>query len=159
MFWLRWCSWGVGRRLGPGSGGVVLCLCEVRVWILCVDGRSRYLCIVLGGRFDTICIAVCDCCDSSIVCRQSGPNKALPMTTCPKVLGLTLDPKLTYSTHIHNISVQAHTSPQIIIALTATRLGKQKETLMATYKSVMRPALEYASSIWSPLASSTSIKL
>ena len=34
-------------------------------------------------------------------------NKALPMSTHPKVLGLTLDPKLTYSTHIHNISVQA----------------------------------------------------
>ena len=28
---------------------------------------------------------------------------------------------------------------------------------MATYKAVMRPALEYASSIWSPLASSTTI--
>ena len=28
---------------------------------------------------------------------------------------------------------------------------------MATYKAVMRPALEYASSIWTPLASSTSI--
>ena len=28
-FWLRWCMWGVGRGLGPGSGGVVLCLCEV----------------------------------------------------------------------------------------------------------------------------------
>ena len=28
---------------------------------------------------------------------------------------------------------------------------------MATYKIVMRPALEYAFSIWSPLASSTSI--
>ena len=35
-------------------------------------------------------------------------NKALPMATHPKVLGLTLDPKLTYNTHIHNISVQAH---------------------------------------------------
>ena len=33
-------------------------------------------------------------------------NKALPMATHPKVLGLTLDPKLTCSTHIHNISVQ-----------------------------------------------------
>ena len=33
-------------------------------------------------------------------------NKALPMATHPKVLGLTLDPKLTYTTHIHNISVQ-----------------------------------------------------
>ena len=28
---------------------------------------------------------------------------------------------------------------------------------MGTYKAVMRPALEYASSIWWPLASSTSI--
>ena len=28
----------------------MLCLCEVRVWILCVDGKFRYLlCIVLGG--------------------------------------------------------------------------------------------------------------
>ena len=47
-------------------------------------------------------------------------NKALPMATHPKVLGLTLDPKLTYSTHIHNISVQAHKPLQIIKALTAT---------------------------------------
>ena len=66
-------------------------------------------------------------------------------------------PKLTYSTHTHNISVQAHTPLQIIKALTATGWGKQKETLMATYKAVMRPAQEYASSVWSPIASSTSI--
>ena len=25
----------------------MLCLCEVRVWIICVNGKSRYLCIVL----------------------------------------------------------------------------------------------------------------
>ena len=79
------------------------------------------------------------------------------MATHPKVLGLTLDPKLTYSTHIHNISVQEHKPLQIIKAPTATGWGKQKETLMATYKAVMRPALEYASSVWSPIASSTSI--
>ena len=40
---------GVGRGLGPGSGGVGLCLHELGVWIFCVDGRSRYLSIVLGG--------------------------------------------------------------------------------------------------------------
>ena len=67
--------------------------------------------------------------------------------------GTYLRPK----THIHSITVQAHQSLQMIKALTATGWGKQKETLMATYKTVMRPALEYASSIWSPLASSTSI--
>ena len=79
------------------------------------------------------------------------------MATHPKVLGLTLDPKLTYSTHIHNISVQAHKPLQIKKALTATGWGKQKETLMATHKAVMGPALEYVSSVWSPIASSTSI--
>ena len=39
----------VGAWTRVWRGGVVLCLCEVRVWILCVDGRSRYLCIALGG--------------------------------------------------------------------------------------------------------------
>ena len=51
------------------------------------------------------------------------------------------------STHIHNIPVDAHIPLQIIKTLTATGWRKQKETLMATYKAVMRPALEYASSI------------
>ena len=53
---------------------------------------------------------------------------ALPMATQPKVMSLTLDTKLTYSTHIHNISVQAHTPLQMIIkALAATWWGKQME--------------------------------
>ena len=84
-------------------------------------------------------------------------NTALPMATHPNVLGLILDRKLTYSTHVHNISVEAHKPLQIMKALTATRWGKQKETLMTTYKAVMRSALKYASFIWSPLASSTKI--
>ena len=31
-------------------------------------------------------------------------NKAIPMALHPKVLGLTLDPKLTYNAHIQNIA-------------------------------------------------------
>ena len=81
-------------------------------------------------------------------------NNVLPMATHLMVLGLTLDSKLTYSTHI---SEHAHNPLQIIKALTATGWGKQKETLMAIHKAVMRPALECASFIWSPLASSASI--
>ena len=79
------------------------------------------------------------------------------MAMHPKVVGLTLDPKLTYSTHIHNISVHAHNPLQIIKALTATGCGKLKETCMATYKAARRQTLEYASSIWTPLASLISI--
>ena len=83
------------------------------------------------------------------------------MATHPKVLGLALDPKLTYITHIHTISVQAHKPLQMIEALTATGWGKQKETLMDTYKAVRTRLWSMPSSIWyccwSPLASSTSI--
>ena len=94
------------------------------------------------------------------LCRTSPPpavgarfKQSTTHGNAPKGSGSYLRPK----THIHNISVQAHKPLQIIKALTATGWGKQKETLMATYKAVMRPALEYASSVWSPIASSTSI--
>ena len=84
---------------------------------------------------------------------KSRTNKTLALCSLQTLQNI----REIYSTHIHNISVQAHKPLQMIKALTATGWGKQKETLMATYKAVMRPALEYASSIWSPLASSTSI--
>ena len=50
VFWLRWCRLGVVRGLGPGSGAVGWCY----VWILCVDRRSKYLCIVLGGYLSDV---------------------------------------------------------------------------------------------------------
>ena len=92
--------------------------------------------------------------------EQSRPqinNPALPMSPHPRVLGLTLDAKLTYSTHIYATSVRTHKPLQLLKVLTTKRWGKQKEILMATYKAVTRPVLEYASSMRSPIASSTSI--
>ena len=45
-------------------------------------------------------------------------NTALPM---PKVLGPNLNPKVTYSTHIHNIAVNAHKPLQLIKAPKGSR--------------------------------------
>ena len=74
-----------------------------------------------------------------------------------KVLGITLYPNLTYNAHIQNIATHAQRPLQVIKALTDLYTwGKQKETFVATYKAVMRPTLECASSIWSPMASPTS---
>ena len=87
--------------------------------------------------------------------EQSAPKNTQQSTThgnAPKGYGSYLRLKLTYSTHIYNISVHVHNPLQIIKAPTATGWGKQKEAHMATYM-----ALEYASSIWSPLASPTSM--
>ena len=61
-------------------------------------------------------------------------NKALPMALHPKVLGLTLDSKLTYKAHIQNIATQAQKPLQDTkaLTLTGTTWGEQKETLVAT---------------------------
>ena len=49
--------------------------------------------------------------------------------------------------HSQHLSTGTQTSTKIKI-LAVTAWGKQKETLLATYKTIMRPVLEYASYIW-----------
>ena len=49
------------------KGGVVLCLCELRIWIICVDGRPMHLYIVLGGYLHIFgALRVQSCCTLSI---------------------------------------------------------------------------------------------
>ena len=75
----------------------------------------------------------------------------------PKILGLTFDPKLTYNSHIRKTSDKARNTLKLLKALTSTKWGKQKETIVATYKAITRPILEYVSTILSPIASTTGI--
>ena len=84
-------------------------------------------------------------------------NTTLPMTTHPKILGLTLDPKLTYNRHIDLAATKARKTINILKVLTSTKWGKHTETILATYKAITRPVLEHASTIWSPNASETNI--
>ena len=84
-------------------------------------------------------------------------NATLPTNKEPKILGLTLDPKLTYSKHIQNTTIKAKQKMHIMKTLTATHWGKSKETLNITYKAMTRPILEYASTIWSSIISNTNM--
>jgi hypothetical protein len=74
----------------------------------------------------------------------------------PKILGLTMDPKLNYASHIEITQKRARKTVGVLKALTGTDWGKDKETISATYKAITRPQLEYASTIWSPVASKSS---
>ena len=82
--------------------------------------------------------------------RLTIDNIILPTETHPKILGLTLDPKLTFNRHIENTVTKAKNSLKIVKALTSTTWGKQKETLLVTYKTLTRPILEYGATIFSP---------
>ena len=84
-------------------------------------------------------------------------NIPIPTTSNPTILGLTFDPKLTYSTHIDNTITKAKKTLNLLKLLTSTHWGKSKETLITTYKTLILPIIEYANTIWSPIISSTSL--
>jgi Reverse transcriptase (RNA-dependent DNA polymerase) len=76
-------------------------------------------------------------------------NITIPTTTNPKILGLTFDRKLSYKTHINNAVEKGKNATNVLKAISSKEWGKQKETLLVTYKAIVRPHLEYASTIWS----------
>jgi len=53
---------------------------------------------------------------------------------------------------------KADPTTRILKPLTATHWGKQKEILLATYKSLNLPTIKYANTIWSPVSSDTNIQ-
>ena len=85
-------------------------------------------------------------------------NVLIPTVQNPKILGLTFDPKLTFNQHIDNTKEKATKTVKLLKALTSTTWGKQKETIVTTYKTITRPVIEHASTIWSSTASKTNIK-
>ena len=61
-------------------------------------------------------------------------NVVIPTVKNPKILGLTFDPKLTYNTHIRKTSDKAGNTLKLLKALTSTKWGKQKETIVTLTK-------------------------
>src|SRR5437867_11444683 len=66
-------------------------------------------------------------------------------------------PSFNFGDHSTITKEKADSSIRILKALTSTSWGKQKETLLATYKTLVLPVIEYASTIWSPVISDTNL--
>ena len=84
-------------------------------------------------------------------------NITLPMNINPKIIEMTLDPKLTYNKHIEITTTKARKTIHIFKSVTLTTWEKQKQTILTTDKAITRTILEYVCTIWSPLASDTNI--
>ena len=85
-------------------------------------------------------------------------NQTLPTTKHPIILGITLDPKLTFSQRINVTITKAKQTLNILKPLTSTKWGKQKELIISTFKAITHPILEYTNTIWIPIISNTNIK-
>ncbi|GFY28796.1 RNA-directed DNA polymerase from mobile element jockey [Trichonephila clavipes] len=82
------------------------------------------------------------------------------ITESEKALNTTLkDPELRFSKHIEQITNKALGKLNILRKLCGTSWGSRPQTLKSTFCTVIRPVLEYATSIWTPASISVKRKL
>lgn len=78
-------------------------------------------------------------------------NQFLPLERQPKILGLTFDTHLTFTPHTKASVDRCQRRNNILKSLAGSSWGQQKETLIVSYKAVVRPVLEYGAPVWAPI--------
>ena len=71
-----------------------------------------------------------------------------PLNRTPKILGVTLDTHFTFGPHTRDCVERASKALNITKALAWSSWGFTTETLVATYKAIVCPILNYAALIW-----------
>ena len=85
-------------------------------------------------------------------------TEQIPQDNNPKLLGVIFDPTWTFNTHAIYTARKAASRLNVLCALSDTSFGHDKECLIQTFKSMIRPFFDYAAPIVYPNYSDTSIK-
>lgn len=79
--------------------------------------------------------------------QSNGVTSTLRSSTEERDLGVIIDPQLTFSNHIDQITNKANRQLGMI---RRTLVIRDARSLLSIYKATVRPILEYASPVWSP---------
>ena len=66
-----------------------------------------------------------------------------------KVLGLTLDSNFSFNSHVRSLCSRMRSHTWTLLRL--KRAGLTEEGLINTYKTLIRPLVEYVSPVWHPI--------
>ncbi|GFU52239.1 reverse transcriptase domain-containing protein [Trichonephila clavipes] len=86
-------------------------------------------------------------------------NSQIKKVYLPTYLGKTLDPELLFSKHIKQIANKALGKLNILRKLSGTSWGSRPQNLKRIFCTVIKPVLEYATTIWTPAFISVKRKL
>ena len=81
-----------------------------------------------------------------------------PVEWNPNILGVTFDPTLRSHKQVEGLEPKAKHQLNFMKLLTGTSWVQYKETLLATYKSLIGSQMTYAAPIWLPNTSDSSRK-
>ena len=82
----------------------------------------------------------------------------LPLDRSPKLLGVIMDPSLSFHKHCNYVSDRIDKRNNILKALAGSSWGQDKETLLLTYNALGKSIASYAAPVWSTNASDSSFK-
>ena len=77
-------------------------------------------------------------------------NSHLPLVKCPRILGVYLDPSLSFNKYSQCVAEGVSGRNNILKTLACTSWGQQKETLMMTYMAVARSIINYVQTYMTP---------
>ena len=80
-------------------------------------------------------------------------NNRLPLDKTPKILGVVFDTHFNFGKQVEYVAERAASRLRILKALSGTGWGQQRETLLVTYKALVRSLMTYAAPVWYPNAS------
>ena len=84
-------------------------------------------------------------------------DSELPLVCSPKLLVVYLDTFFLFNKHCVQVANRVSKRNNVLKALTCTNWGRQKETLLMTYKALGRSIANYAAPVWSINASESNI--
>lgn len=98
--------------------------------------------------------------------NRSSPNvelyldkQKLKVTPQVKLLGLIFDSRLTWEPHINKLKIDCNKRLNILKTTAANNWGADLKTLLLTYRTIVRPKLDYGSAIYNSASNSVLKKL
>jgi hypothetical protein len=96
--------------------------------------------------------------NSKIITKLKVKDKTIATTPTVKYLGLTLDTRLNFHTHINNTLTKANATLRQIYPLMARNNKMTIDNKKRLYKTIIRPIITYASPAWCHIPKTTMIK-
>ena len=82
----------------------------------------------------------------------------LPLERSPKILGVIMDPSLSYHKHCNYVSDRIDKRNNMLKALAGSSWRQDKKTLLLTYNALVKSIANYAALVWRTNASDSSFK-
>ena len=85
-------------------------------------------------------------------------DRVIPLEHQQRILGVKFDTHFTFAPHAREVAKSCTQRLKVMKALAGTTWGQDKETLLITYKSLIRSKIDFAAPVWVPNVKKTPIK-